>query len=154
MYLNHNSQSLFSNFLRQPQQPITIQQLSATATTANHYSATFCDSHNSQSLFSNFLRQQRDSAEIYQSFWHKTHLMVWSTDTDDAKMLLDIPLPMNYVMIHQLALNLLNICLDHTLQLLYKSLLCFAKVGKIDWSKFTQSSTQSETPIEILLLWF
>ena len=58
--------------------------------------------------------------------------MVWSTDTDDAKMLLDIPLPMNYVMIDQLALNLLDICLDHTLQLLYKSLLCFAKIGKID----------------------
>ena len=63
--------------------------------------------------------------------------MVSSTDSDDAKMLLalDIPFPMNYVIIGQLALNLVDICLDNKLQILCKSLLCFAKIWKIDWSK-------------------
>ena len=59
--------------------------------------------------------------------------MVW--DTDDAKMLLDIPFPMNYVLIEQLSLNLGDVCLDNTLQMLCKSLLCFAKFGKIDYTQ-------------------
>ena len=44
--------------------------------------------------------------------------MVWSTDADDAKMLLDIPFPIDFVLIDQLALNLADICLDNTLQIL------------------------------------
>ena len=46
--------------------------------------------------------------------------MVWLTDADDAKMLLDIPFPMNYVIINQLALNLIDTCLDNMLQILSK----------------------------------
>ena len=57
--------------------------------------------------------------------------MAWSTDADDAKMLLDIPLSMNYVIIDQLVLNLVEICLDNTLQIICKSLLCFAKIAEI-----------------------
>ena len=63
------------------------------------------------------------------------HLMVRLTDADDAKMLLDIPFPRNYVIIDQLALNIVDICLRKTLQMLCKSLLCFAKTGKIDYFK-------------------
>ena len=58
--------------------------------------------------------------------------MVWSTDADDAKMILDILFPMNYVTIDQLALNLVDICLNSTLQMLCKLLLCFPKIGKSD----------------------
>ena len=35
---------------------------------------------------------------------------MWSTDADDAKMLQDIPFPINFVPIDQLALNLFHIC--------------------------------------------
>ena len=64
---------------------------------------------------------------------YKKHLMVWSTGADDGKMLLDIPFPMNQVITDQLAFNsLVNICLDNMLQILCNSLLCFAKIGKID----------------------
>ena len=47
-------------------------------------------------------------------------MMVRSNDTDDATMLLDIPglFPMNQVIIDQLALNLVDSCLDNTLQML------------------------------------
>ena len=48
---------------------------------------------------------------------YKTHLMVWPTDADDAKMLLEVPFPMNYVTLNQLALHLTDICLDNTLQI-------------------------------------
>ena len=61
--------------------------------------------------------------------------MVWSTNADDAKMLLDIPLPMNNVIIDQSALNLYDSCLDTTLQILRKSLLCFAKFGRLTVQK-------------------
>ena len=64
--------------------------------------------------------------------------MVWLTDSDDAKMLLDIPFPMKYVIIDQSALNLVDICLDNKLQILCKSLLCFAKIGKIDHSEIAK----------------
>ena len=53
--------------------------------------------------------------------------MVWSTDEDDAKMLLDIPFQMNYVIIDQLALNLVDICFDNTLLISCES---FAKKWK------------------------
>ena len=38
-----------------------------------------------------------------------------ATSSDDAKMLLNIPFPMNHVIIDPLALNLVDICLDNTL---------------------------------------
>ena len=40
-----------------------------------------------------------------------------------------------YVLIDQLALNLVDIFLDNTLQILCKSRFCFAKSEKIDYSK-------------------
>ena len=42
-------------------------------------------------------RQQWESTEIHQLFRYKTHLMVhlMSADANDAKMLLDIPFPIN-----------------------------------------------------------
>ena len=39
-----------------------------------------------------------------------------ATSSDDAKMLLNIPFPMNHVIIDPLALNLIDICLDNTLK--------------------------------------
>ena len=39
-----------------------------------------------------------------------------ATSTDDAKMLLNIPFPMNHVIIDLLAVNLVDICLDNTLK--------------------------------------
>ena len=63
------------------------------------------------------------------------HLIVWSNDADDVKMLLDIPFPMNYVIIDQLALNLVDIVLNNTLKTSCKSLLCFEMIEKIDCSK-------------------
>ena len=68
-------------------------------------------------------------------FSTNTQLMVWSTDADDAKTLLDVPFPMNYVMIYQLTWNLIDICLDNMLQILCKSLLCFAKIGNIGYTQ-------------------
>ena len=59
--------------------------------------------------------------------------MAFSTGADDAKMLLlDISSPMNQVTTDQLAFNLVDICLYNMLQILCNSLLCFAKIGKID----------------------
>ena len=55
--------------------------------------------------------------------------MAWSTDARDAKMLLDIPFPMNKVINDQLVFNLVDICPDNMLSLSYKSSLCFAKTG-------------------------
>ena len=69
----------------------------------------------------------------------KTHLIVWSTDADNAKMLLDIPFPMNQVTTDQLAFNLVDICPDNMIQISCNSLLCFAQIGKIDdYSKISQ----------------
>ena len=53
-------------------------------------------------------------------------------------MLLDIPIPMNYVTIDQLTLNLVDISLDNKPQILRKLLLCLAKIEKIDYSKITK----------------
>ena len=64
--------------------------------------------------------------------------MVWSTDVDDARMLLDILFPINYVIIDQFALNVIGICLDNMRQILFKSLLYFVKIGKIDYSKMAK----------------
>ena len=64
--------------------------------------------------------------------------MVWSTDANDAKMLLDIPVRMNYIIIDQLALNLVDFCFDNTLQILFESFLCFAKVGETDYSEIAK----------------
>ena len=41
------------------------------------------------------------------------HFMTCSTDAEDANMPLDIPSTMNYVLNGQLALNLVNICLNN-----------------------------------------
>ena len=57
--------------------------------------------------------------------------MVLSTDASDAKLMLSIPFSMKYVPIDQLAFNLVDICLDFTLQIQY--LLCFANIGKGDY---------------------
>ena len=46
---------------------------------------------------------------------------------------------MNYVIIDQFTLNLVDICLDNTLQILCKLLLCFAKIGNIDYSKIAKT---------------
>ena len=46
-----------------------------------------------------------------------------------CQMLLDIPFPMDYVINDQcytLILNLVDICLDNTLQISYKPMLCYA----------------------------
>ena len=55
-----------------------------------------------------------------------------SERAEDAKMLLDIPYPINQVINDQLVFSLVDICLDNMLLILCKSLLCFAKIGKID----------------------
>ena len=53
-------------------------------------------------------------------------------------MLLDSSSPMNNAMNDQVALNLVDICLYDTPQILCKSLLCFAKIWKIDYSKIAK----------------
>ena len=53
---------------------------------------------------------------------------------DDAKMLLDIPSPMNKGINDHLALSFVDICLGNTLRIL----LCFAKIGKIDHLKMAK----------------
>ena len=58
--------------------------------------------------------------------------MVWSTDAEDVIMLLDIQSPENSVLNDQLALNLVDTCLDSKPPI-YKSVLCFAKSWKIDY---------------------
>ena len=47
----------------------------------------------------------------------------------------DIPSSMNTIIINQLALNLVDIFLDSTPQMLCKSLLCLAQIRKIDYSE-------------------
>ena len=54
----------------------------------------------------------------------KTHLMPWSADQEDGKMLLDIPFPMNNVINDQLTLKLIDIYFDNMLQI-------SAKLGKL-----------------------
>ena len=66
------------------------------------------------------------------------HLLVWSAFLDNAKMLLAILFPMNNVIIGQLALNLVNIYLDNTLQISWNSFLCFAEIMKIDYPKIAK----------------
>ena len=66
--------------------------------------------------------------------------MVGPADADDAKMLLDIPFLTKYVTIDKLALNLADICLDNNLPISCKSLLCFAKIGKVLGQKVDHSN--------------
>ena len=47
-------------------------------------------------------------------------------------LLLDIPFLMIQVITDHLVFNLVDNCLDNTLQILCNSLLCFAKIEKID----------------------
>ena len=71
------------------------------------------------------------------------HLLIWSTEPDYAKILLDIPFPMNHVVIDELGLKL-DIFLDNTLQILgYRyHVNCFyalQKLGRlIDYSKIAK----------------
>ena len=60
--------------------------------------------------------------------------MVWSTNADDAEMLVDIHFPMNLLIIEKSTLNLIDICVDNTLQISRKLLPRFAKIEKIDRS--------------------
>ena len=53
-------------------------------------------------------------------------------------MLLYIPFPMNQVVVDQLALNLVDICHDNTLKISRESFLCFAEIGKTDYSKIAR----------------
>ena len=46
---------------------------------------------------------------------------------------------MNNVINDQLALNLVDICLDNTLHVLCKSLLCFSNIWKIDFLTVRES---------------
>ena len=46
--------------------------------------------------------------------------MSCSTDEENARMMLDVPSPMNNVINDQLILNLVDICFDDTLQVLDK----------------------------------
>ena len=94
-----------------PQQPITIWQLSSPT-----------------------VRKCRNMPAVL----IQTLLMIWSTDADNDKMLLNIYFPMNSVIIDKLALNLVDIYLDKMLVILCKSLLCFAKIWQIDYSKITK----------------
>ena len=55
------------------------------------------------------------------------------THKEDATMLRNISSPMNYAKNDPLTLKLVDICLDNTLQIFCKLLLCFAKVCKIDY---------------------
>ena len=50
-------------------------------------------------------------------------------------MLLDSPFTINNDLNNQLALNLVDICLDSTLQVLCKSLPYYVNIHKIDYSK-------------------
>ena len=66
-------------------------------------------------------------------------MIAWSTDEKDARVLLDILSLMNNVINDQLALNLVDICLDNTLHMLRKSLLCFSNMWKIDFLTVRES---------------
>ena len=48
---------------------------------------------------------------------YKTHLIAWSSDEDDARMLVGILSPMNSVMNDQLTLKLVDVCFDNALQI-------------------------------------
>ena len=60
--------------------------------------------------------------------------MVWSTAVEDAIMPLDISSPANAIN-NQSAFKLVDVCLDNKLHISRKSLLRFAEVWKIDYSK-------------------
>ena len=60
--------------------------------------------------------------------------MIWSTDEEDAKMLLDIPSPMNNVISDPFTLELTDISLNNTRQKLCK-LQCFVKILKTEQPK-------------------
>ena len=93
-------------------------------TTTNHCLATFLDNS--------------EKVQKYAGHFNTKRILARSADPDDAKMLLDIPFSINHIIIDQLALNLINICLDNRLQISCKSFLCFAKIEKIDLSKIAK----------------
>ena len=53
--------------------------------------------------------------------------MAWSRNEEEARMLMDIPSPMNNAINDQLNLKSVDICFDNMSQISCKSLLCFAK---------------------------
>ena len=74
-----------------------------------------------------------------------------ATSSDDAIMLLNIPFPMNHVIIDPLALNLIDICLDNTLRKISCKLFgedCLLKprqnlASKIFYAQFQSSISHS-----------
>ena len=69
--------------------------------------------------------------------------MAQSTDAEYVKILLEIAPPMNNVINDQLDLNLVDICLDNTLQILCKSLLCSTqKLPKFGLQNFECSDSK------------
>ena len=63
--------------------------------------------------------------------------MAESTDAEHAKILLNIPSPMNNVIHDQLSLNLVDICLGNTLELLCKFSLRKPKVFALQiWQRY------------------
>ena len=65
--------------------------------------------------------------------------MAWSIDEEDATMLRgDTPSPMNDDINDQFTSKIIEICFDNPLQMLCISLLCFANIGKIDYSKIVE----------------
>ena len=55
--------------------------------------------------------------------------MAWSTDDEDARILLEIPSPIINATNDQLTLKLVDISFDNTPQISCKSLLCFVKIN-------------------------
>ena len=55
-------------------------------------------------------------------------IRIAGSDAEDANILLDTPFPMSNVITNQLALNLVYICFDNMVQILCKSLVCFAEI--------------------------
>ena len=65
------------------------------------------------------------------------HLMAKSSETEDAKVLLDIPSPMSNVMNVKSAFKLVDICLDNTLEILCKSMFfSFLNIGRLTNQNF------------------
>ena len=61
--------------------------------------------------------------------------MAWSTDAEDAGMLVEVTSSMNNVIRYQFALSLVDTFLDKMPQIFDKSLLYFVKFGKLTAQK-------------------
>ena len=96
-------------FFRQRYIRNKIWDVLSSTITVSHYSATFYD---------NSGRVQKYASRLKRIWWFGQPTL---TDADDAKTLLIIPVTINYVIINQLSLNLVDICFDNMLQILCKS---------------------------------